>query len=254
MSLMEGLEKIFDHAEYLQTLRLISYDDMNLEMAIKVAPYTHPDIALCIVGRYRLRVDIRKVFAKKVPFYTYEFQTILPGELAEYRGSLPHFGSAMLVSMMQGEFSNLSLPVRARFIAFMKRTHVCKDLRKLLCTFLLNLEVDNIFLWRLGHQNNEKKIYKFRSLQMMHWFFWRRFGGKRPSFAYGYIKCTLENMIKHCPDACLYYAQKYPRVFYKQYCTSDNDPLLFIKTYPMIDKKELQRLKVIPPPLEDANY
>lgn len=197
---------------------------------------------------------LENILSMRVSFSMYPLHPILPRELAEYRDTMPGYGSIMFVSMMQGEFSNLTLSVRKHFIVLMGIAPVCKDLRKLLCTFLLNLEVDNIFLWRLNHQNNEEKIYKSVSLQMIHWFYWRRVGGKRPSFAYGFIKCTLENMIKHCPDACLYYAQKYPRVFQKLYCTSEDDSSLFIKTYPMIDEKELERLGVIPPPLEDANY
>lgn len=48
-------------------------------------------------------------------------------------------------SMFQGDFSNLTYPIRSRFVVFMficKRRGLNRDMRKLLSTFLLNLHVD----------------------------------------------------------------------------------------------------------------
>lgn len=132
-----------------RTIRTFSDIGEDPRLYEKVASYTNVDIITTIVYRgsakpHMIGYDAFVAYAARP-----RFSPAVPSTKTYLSGKLTLFETKYFPRMFAGSMKRMTRPHRRRFVTFAyicKRRGLNRDMRKLLSTFLLNLEVDKVVM------------------------------------------------------------------------------------------------------------
>lgn len=120
-----------------------------LELVQEIANQTPPSLILKLLEKYSGRLDFYNVFSKLIPMTKYDVKHLwrksTPSQSQIEYGAYVPSGSFFFHHMSQNQYSKCPLPIRNRLFALMRACrYMHRDLRRVLCHFVMSLELDYI--------------------------------------------------------------------------------------------------------------